>query len=79
MISIETREALLARRPGKRTFVITHSTFAGADAHIRKWLGYNSSLCTVAHQSGVVLEGDFEFIVAPNDRGVTAFRRVSHC
>ena len=44
MISVATREALLARRPGKRTFVITRSTFVGAGAHVGKWLGDNLSV-----------------------------------
>lgn len=44
MMSIITRNALLARRPGKRPFVITRSTFVGAGAHVGKWFGDNLSL-----------------------------------
>jgi len=43
MMSENSRNAMLTRRPGLKTLVITRSTFSGAGRYAQKWLGDNLS------------------------------------
>ncbi len=42
-MSVATHEAIVTYRPGRRTPVITRSTFLGVRCKVGKWLGDNFS------------------------------------
>jgi alpha-glucosidase len=53
-----SRNALEARRPGRRPMVITRSTFAGSGRSVGKWLGDNLSTWELYRQS---IQGMLDF------------------
>ncbi|GBE82887.1 Probable alpha/beta-glucosidase [Sparassis crispa] len=61
MMSNVTHYAMLSRRPGLRTLVVTRSTFAGAGSRVQKWLGdnlsdwpyYRNSIAGILNMAGI--------------------------
>jgi alpha-glucosidase len=51
MMNTNSRAAMEARRPGRRPFIVTRSTFAGDGKRVAKWLGDNLSTWELYRQS----------------------------